>query len=573
MHLPVEIGLDGSVNYGLSHSGHDHGEHEDHDGHDDHDDHEGHEEHDEHNEGEKDSKWSVHPSIIFGGDKIERVLSKHKVNKPRDSKTLVRADDAKGYIVINNTKITAGLGLDLDYHLPTEGSLIGIGLSANRGTKKYSEQHISSLSDKSSLISLKAPRSIEDLSKWSTGDRLTFGVTGGLTFMSHFGLEPFFHAGPLFHAGGSWVVKIKKTDETSIDLRISKSKIRALAIEVDSIFISAELEKFKGQDKFFSFNFDLGNVEAQVALAKLYEGDLKYAQKLMEVENSGIERLLKGYSLSSGSSKVSNFSFPFLFGASKAKSKIMSYSEEENFFEESVTKIYSSTSSIEKTTRGVLSNHKMALNNFYASYANEWHIDHPHVAFGGTYKWMYEKDKVKAKTILKKLEKLSKIIGKHSALEMKFDQKDLGYFRVEFDTQISNKDTLQVMGLPGDDQTIVYNLFSNINTNADKYIAKHFNNYDHSELCPILRKMACFRKVHKKTKKAIYEMQSMAFKMRKLFIKKDYKDWANAYVKWGSLLTSNQFVFQSVIKALKNTKMKLSVMGESYADQYFELEL
>jgi len=578
LHLPVEIGLDGSTHYGYG--GHNHSEEEHHDDHDDHDedhhDEDGHEDHDDDHdddhEDEHESKWSIHPSLIFGGDKISRVMALDKVLVGSRNGEVQRTNGSKGFIVIKNTKITAGLGLDLDYHLPTSG-LFGIGISAVKGSNKYSERFIQNLEDKKNLKPLKAPKTLEDLKSWTTGDRLVFGATGGFTLMSHFGMEPFFHAGPLYHAGGSWLVKVKKLNDTKIELRIIKNKVEALAIEADGIFVSAEVEKFDGQDKFMSFIFDLSNLNAEIALEKLYKGDLKYAQMLMTQENTGVTRQTKGSSLSSGKSKIVKFSLPFFFGASKAKAKLSSYGNEEDLERNSKTKVYTSVVSVETTTRGILSRHKMAIKNFYANFADEWHVDHQHVSFGGAFKWMYEKDKVRAKTVMNKLEKLQKITGMYKSLDLKLPKEKLGYFRVEFDTNISNKDTLKIMGLPENKQASVQEFFATAKTNSHNLIVDYFMTRNPKELCPILSTKKCMKKMKRKSVEALNELSQLSLRMKKLFQEKKYKEWTKVYAKWGSQLISNQFVFKSVLSELKKTKYSISIKGEKVATQTLKLKL
>ena len=579
LHLPVEIGLDGSTHYGYG--GHSHSDHEDHEDHEEHDDHDGehdedgheeHEDHDEEEHEESESNWSLHPSLIFGGDVISRTLALDKVLVGSRNGEIQQTNGSKGFLVIKNTKITAGLGLDLDYHLPTTG-LIGIGISKVKGSKKYSEQFVKSLKDKDQLKSMKAPRTLKDLEKWTIGDKLVFGVNGGFTLMSHFGIEPFFHAGPLYHAGGSWVVKIKKLDDSKMELRISKSKVKALAIEVDGIFISAETEKFNGQDNFMSFIFDLSTLNAEIALEKLYKGDLKYAQSLMAQKNSGVTRQTKGGSLTAGTTKMIKFSLPFFFGASKAKAKLSSYGNEEDLVRNSKTKVYSSIVGIETSTKGILSKHKMAIKNFYANFADEWHVDHQHVSFGGSFKWMYEKDKVRSKTVMNKLEKLQKLTGMYKSLDLTLPEKKLGYFRVEFDTNISDKDTLKLMGLPENKQAPVEEFIATAKSNSHFLIKEYFQTKDSKDLCPILSARKCMKKMKKKTREAFSKLNGLSLKMKKLFVEKKYKQWTEAYATWGSHLISNQFVFKAVLSELKKTKFEISLKGEKIATQKLKLKL
>ncbi len=566
LHLPVEIGLDGSINYGYNTpwgDGHDHDDHDDHDNHDDHND-----------EGEHSSNWSIHPSIIFGGDHISRTLALDKVLSPSRSGEIEGTSGSKGFLVIKNTKITAGLGLDFDYHIPSiQAGLVGIGLSVTKGSSRYTEQFIDKLENKSSLKRLVAPKTIDDLKNWTNGDRLVLGVTGGVTFMSHVGVEPLVHAGPLFHVGGSWILKIKKLNHSKIELSLTNSKIKALAIETDGIFASAELERFKGQDQFMIFEIDLTSTNALIALEKLYKGDLTYAQNLSNQSTAGIVNIAKGKSLSKGNSRIFNLSIPFVFGASFSKSKITSYGSESNFSRNSKTQIYSSVASVESSTRGVLSNHKMSLKNFYATFADEWHVDHQHLSFGGTFKWLYEKDSVSEKNVLSKLKSLKKVTGMYKALEIKIPKRKLGYFRMEFDTNISNKDTLKIMGLPESSQLTISDLFVMIKSNSEKMIDNFFKSKNVRNLCKKLEKRDCLRRYKFRTKKALSKIQAISIHMKKLFKEKKYQEWTQSYAKWGSYLTTNQFVFKSVLQELKSTKYTLSVQGEKVATQKLRLKL
>lgn len=61
--------------------------------------------------------------------------------------------------------------------------------------------------------------------------------------------------------------------------------------------------------------------------------------------------------------------------------------------------------------------------------------------------------------------------------------------------------------------------------------------------------------------------------MQTLFLEKKYQEWTQVYAKCGSNLISNQFVFKSVLKELKNTKFSLSMKGEKVAEQSFKFNL
>jgi hypothetical protein len=416
---------------------------------------------------------------------------------------------------------------------------------------------------------LVAPTTLSELEQWAVGDRLVIGATGGVIFHTFAGIEPIAHLGPIASVQGSWRVHLQKINENELAVSVTKSKLTSYGIELDGTFVSSSLEKFKENENTLAMKLDLSAVSGEVALNRIYRGDFRYAQQLIANKIIGAKGVRQSKGLTQGKSRSLSFNFPFLFGANSGKAHVDTWSDETNLETDDPATIVMSVISKEKSTRGIISNHKKELSNFYATYINEKHGDHWDTVLAGSYKWLYEKDDVKADTLKSKLKKLAHQTGIYQLENVSFPEKNLGYFRAEFDISLSRLDVLRSMRTENSRGIYVAAQERSLALVEQTILQK-----DHKEFCPLLEKASeCVSKFRREVIQAFRELSQLGLDMGIAYRSKDWKGLTLSLATWGGLFTSNQFIMQALLPDLGGAQSKLKVIGEKVAAKSMLLSL
>ena len=241
LHLPVRIEPSGEILFGYENPFSESTGHADHEESDTED--QGSEEHTD--ESNNHSKFHIAPVLVFGGDYINRLISKDET-KENSNLSAQKSDGTSGYLLVKNSKLVLGAGLELGRHLSIEPFGVGVGLVYSKNQSSYSEIHINNKSELNRI--LKLPGSFKDFSQWRKNEKLSFNSNGSIIFNFGFGIDPIIHGGVIASASGTWALKLQKKDDQTLLVSIASIETKSIGIEVDGTFMSLTSEKLKAAE-------------------------------------------------------------------------------------------------------------------------------------------------------------------------------------------------------------------------------------------------------------------------------------------------------------------------------------
>lgn len=568
LHLPVRIEPSGEILFGYENpfsESNEHAEHEESDT-EDHES-EGHEsEEHEAEESTNHSKFHIAPVLVFGGDYVNRLISKDET-KENNNLSAQKSDGTSGYLLVKNSKLVLGAGLELGRHLALEPFGVGMGLVYSKNQTSYSEIHINNKSE--SNRSLKLPGSFKEFSHWRKNEKLSFNSNGSIIFNFGFGIDPIIHGGVIASASGTWALKLQKKDDETLHVSIASIETKSIGIEVDGTFMSLAAEKLKAAEKGMSFNLNMNSPLAIDALKSFYKGDLRTIQKLTQ-DTSLATNVINSSGELKGAGQSLSFNLPFIFGSGISKYKMQSFSlaKGNNFDEKVLTSIVSK----EKNTKGIFSNHKKEIDQFSTTFINELHGDHRDLFYAANYKWHYEKDEVKARVVKSKLRELFIQTGFRELNKLNFQDSDLGHFRISFDISFTEYDLFELINfLKSDNRGLVNKL--------EKAIQGTISDDNITEFCPSARndqnsfydKTRCVETIKTKSAALLQKLQNLAQKAAVSIKSSKHQEATKDMSQLGSLLVTNQFLLKEALANLFDVKISLSIEGEKVKRQTFSL--
>lgn len=561
LHLPVRIEPSGEILFGYENpfqkdESVEEGEHSDHDS----------EDHSEEAESHNHSKYHIAPVLVFGGDQISRLISKEEA--PENKKFEAQKCDGKtGYILVKNSKLILGAGVELGQHFELAPFGAGLGLVYTKNQTTYSEIHL--LDRKEKDRTLKLPGSFQDFSEWRKNEKLSYNSSGSIIFNIGVGIDPVIHGGVIAAASGTWAVKLQKQDEETLQVSVTSVKAVSFGIEVDGTLVGAATEKLKAVEKGLSFSLNMRSPQAVAALKKFYQGDLRSIQKLVS-DSTLAKNVITNEGELNGTGQSLSFNLPYLFGAGVSKYKVQSFqsSKSENLDEQVLTSIVSK----EENTKGILSNHKKEIEQFSTTFINELHDDHRDLFYAANYKWHYEKDEVKAATVKKKLKDLSIQTGFEELNELNLPQSDLGHFRISLDISFTEYDIFELINFIKADK-------GQLKNTLDKSIEKTITAGNALDFCPnmqntetsILNYAQCIEETKFKTASLLKKVKALAEKAEVFVKTKKNKEATKEISQLGFLMARNQFLLKETMANLFDAKITLSIEGENVKRHNFSL--
>jgi hypothetical protein len=558
LHLPVRIESSGEILFGYEwpfSSGDEH-EHE-----------EGHDEGAESKSGNS-NEFHIAPSILFGGDIINRIISRDVLTDMTVGVgTVTEAKNGKGFIHIKNSKLLFGLGIEIDRHLTVGAFGAGLGLAYTKNHTSYSEVQLNTLQERGREIVL--PGNFQDFAKWRVNEKLAYATSGSIIFNLGIGIDPIIHGGAIASASGMWVVRLKKIDQNQLNVSISSSKSYSYGIEVDGVIFGLSTEKLKSAEKGLNFNINMNSPEVANALKRIYKGDFRAIQKLSENEDL-VKSFKSSESISKGRGRTALLNIAYLFGVGSSKYFIDSFQttlghdQDEGF-------AYTSIITKEKFTRGILSQHKKEVDQFATTYVDEVDEHGREQFFSANFKWHYEKDEVRAAVVMSKLKELSLEVGIEKLNALKINNRRLGHFRISFDASFSESDIVGILNLLSQDKK-----FATLKKNATKNIENYLNKNSYEDLCPSLsdseddeddKKSLCFSELEQQTSGLLAKMNKLSKLVVGNIVSKKHEVAVSNFSQIGSMMVKNQFIFKELVRGLPDVEISLSVEGEKVAKQ------
>ena len=563
IHTPIHIGFDGTLSLTFMH-GH---------------------------SGSHGLEYSMSPIVLVNGDKIKRLV---KLGEQESSVPLPVDDpnDGLGYRLIRKKAFDIGLGIAP--HAGVFNVVGGAALMGHRGKSKYYDRFIKYQSDLEKPHHLKVPLSLEKLNDWKVGDQLVFAHIGGISFHLFAGYDPFIFLGPAYRALGEWKVHLKKVDDHTIKYDLVNEKIKSFGIEMEGTFTKIDLENFHTKENYFTFLFDLSEPGIPDVFKEALHGDVKKAQELSHQEVPGVTTFVEGISESHGNRYTRMVSFPFLYGASSSKNKVINTSFEKDLENGYTIKTNIALREKRSATFGRLSKHKLKTEFFVATHEksipsnaidfpdhfedvdhegadgislidfkkvknNRIEDDECYHQFGGTQKWVYESDQISGEKLEHKIEKLGRQYGFES-LAFHFPHEKLGYVRIELSVMLSQGFLGKVMEVSRDSYD-----YHKLLDNSKLKIHDYFANDGKLNLCKSHSRKTCERMILEETEQKLDSVLLITEKMRRSFAEHRFESFVNSYSKLGELIAHNRFILQSFIKLFhKGVVVDFELVGERF---------
>lgn len=556
LHLPVRIESTGEVVFGFEKPAGESHQQEEHEG--------------EHNEEEHAAEAAFHiaPSIVLGADAISRIISKDSLEEKTSAASIKKSDGRSGFIHVKNTRLIIGAGLDLETHLNVPPFGAGLGLVYTKNQNVYSETHIRDLSEKKRT--LKLPSGLADFREWRTDEKLIYLSAGSVIFNAGIGIDPIVHGGVIASATGTWIVKLQKMDDLTLNASVTSIKATSFGVEVEGVVVGVGAEKIKAVEKGLNFLVDLSSPEASAALREFYKGDFRSLQKLAE-RNTSVRLNSHSTGLTTGSGTNATFNLPFLFGAGVSKYKLQSFQHDQGEDEEH---IYTGIVSREESTKGVWSNHKKEVEQFSTTLVEE--KDSGETFYAANYKWHYEKDEVKAEVVRKKLQELAGKTGLVQLSSLKTEENNLGHFRISFDISLTEHDIFESINLLKNALRL-----KTLKLSIEKKIESAVTIGTVSTYCPALPHSdeilespvtRCVAEMKSKTTLQLKKLSQLARETAKFIVSKNYKASTNTYSQLGAILVKNPFLLPEVLPVMEDADLSFSVAGEKVFQQTINLK-
>lgn len=493
-------------------------------------------------------------------------LEKKIINQTHGGSDLILDDFRGGFRVIQNKSVSIGNPPIWNFIIPVG---IPVGLNLNIDTQVTTDRFIQNKAELENLPRVSIPLRPKDLASWKTGDNLSFGADGGIGFSVGVGWGVV-GAGPYFFAQGSWYIYVEKTDTNSAYLKITNGNLHSLGAAAGSSFVSIGIEKFQQADTGFSFNYDLTDPKAILAYEDAIRGNIEPTEKLADAPNAtAVQRRATHKNAFMGFMRNWYFGLPLFWNSTAASGKVYVINQERLHADQTKSLVRYAVSVNESATNGIASNRKRTIRNFYA-----YHYSHAGLrgrnshGYSGEFIWGHEQEKMSQKQFQKAFNKLLTELNLKTRLGMQIPNEKFGYLNIQFETKLPEETTNALIAKASGSPEEVHALFKG---SAQSEIEQYFmNGTDPDGICIKSSRNTENESIPKCRARLIRESneatQLAALELRLMESAKisDPESFVKHFAEFGKQLTENRFVFDGVLKLVKESpiEMSLSMEGE-----------
>ena len=536
--LPIMIGFDGMVMYGIAYEHHSMSgmSHMDHT----------HDSDMRHSGMHQGVAWHFMPMISFGGDKLKKVI---KLGHELCDET--GCGDA--YKIARSSHLDMGAGVMLMGLMPSHW-FVHAGVMPMIGGDHYTEVHVNSYEKTKRKVGLKIPSSLSELDDWKIGDTLSYGTRGGVMGSAGVGFTIFSQASAMYMYQNIKRVKYQKVGSSLLKLDIARDHKNAEGFLAGTPLTFAMAHVLQQKQKINSMIFDFSQPSAIEKFRDFLSGklDVRTAQSL----RAGIHAMHTGKNKTRGSMANAIAGVPFLYQIERDIMSSHTKSHTEDFLPQSHSKglSYTAMNASSKNTRGILSHHKRDHMMFMAMLTDLLDSGNHYM---GSFKWFYENDKVSANSLKDKIYKISDFYGLMlPSLDHLYFQ-ERAYVRAEIDIDFNNH-TLD---------TILYKINTQSVTDTQNSLRTEVEQFFISDAHPTRickHKQNCQQRVLDKTKKICAKIFFVANKIEAYRYNDKKTKLSKAIAELGKLLTKNRFILHYFTDKLFEAKVTLSVSGECF---------
>jgi hypothetical protein len=510
--------------------------------------------------------WHLMPMLHIGGDYYKRVISLSS------SDTIEVNDTRDGFVLIENKTIQAGGGLMLMAMPPISwGGFLHAGIMPYKGGHVFRMKKTSNPKTES-IRSMVTPYSLRDLNNWSIADKLSYSTQGGVMFSAGLGITILTDFSYSYMAQGTWITTIAKVGKTKALVSIKNKSMKMFMSNIGTTIAYLQKHKFNNADKSFNFIFDLSKSEGLQAYKDMIRGNIVTAQNLIRSEIGGVRPVSYTQTNSFGRMRSFSYGVPFLYKDTSMVGNTISQSVTENFLNNSKMNMEMSMFMRSRKSSGVSSNHRDTGFVFMGHHHELIQNNKKSDSIGGSFKWYFQNENSSPWYIKSRLNRAISILGleKIDGLQLDGLPKKLNFVRGEIDIPLTKKQILKVIDLAEDK-----NLYNNMYSRA--YIA--MNDYfripgNYKKICPLKRHRftGCKKKIYNNTWSKLSKIPRLLPKLMSAYKAKDRTNFSKHLTKLGEYMLANRFVFKEVFRQIGETpKAKLKLMGSKISRTTIDL--
>jgi hypothetical protein len=468
----------------------------------------------------------------------------------------------KGFMVQKYFRYALGLGAKGVFNFPNVAGLqslvnFSIGLMPTLEKTTLFKYYVQNKED-ISKIKRQIPHKAKNLNHWIAGDNVFYESTGGAVFIASAGI-PFLSVGTTIALEGSWRYYIEKGDGKKIFISVSKVTTKS-ALAFVGTAVSSLGEKFLKDDGIgFSYEIDLSNESAAMALEDLIKGNFIPIQKMAKDDSNFFVQDIESqnYQLT-GKVKIFNLGLPFI---NLTASSGHYFSHSNIHLLESGLKIENEYGIFSQEIIGkTFSRHKNRIKSFYGGVTKITDSNNKLISIDNKiqFNWYFEKDHFKNNSFNRAIEQIIQDTSLENLRLKSFETEKFGYAQINFKTETDAHFTNAITGANKK------NIFANIQKNMQTYINSYFEGKDTYDLCNLLDKFrSCKNHYREESLSALSEIMEMTTDL-KYQLGIDNLAFAKSYAKIGKLAWSNPFIFKAVFEQMKKCGSTLlyEVSGE-----------
>ncbi|MEE2744713.1 MAG: hypothetical protein VYD54_12445 [Bdellovibrionota bacterium] len=542
-YVPIYFGLDGSIKYTVGIGGHEVRGHNDMSGY-----------------GTFAKGLGFMPLVYGGIGKFSRTVNLgNSEYGPSDNVLQKNNDQNNSYKIAKSRGIGIGPGFGIGFAPGNWGILggeVSFGIIPKIGGSVYTERVVPNKLAIRSLKNLSIPKNLQELDLWNVGDSMSYSAFGGINISGGVASTIFASAGLNYSAEGNWNVSLKKVGEDQLIAMITKGKSSSFGAGGGTTFTGLSTGIFKNRDKNFTFLFDFQEPEAVIAFKQMIRGKLTTAQELSLQSHGGVKWIKRVTNLVKGGVIELSGGIPFLAKGVRSWGKMHTLSKTYEMEEKKIIS-HMTVVSDEMKTSGVASSNKARLFHFFGNHQT-YKSDTSKEHFAGTFKWVYQNDRLKGKKLKNEIEKLIKKFGFANDLRIDIPEEKLGFVTASFEININQEglENLLSKDISSFSKRALYR-------NIDQVL---LNEKDRKIFCKTKTFLNTCKKILKRrSAKALRKAQKHLKRMKWLLNSYVPRKFTRELALFGREMMKNRFVFQSLLREVgeESLKVKLSIQGEN----------
>jgi len=389
------------------------------------------------------------------------------------------------------------------------------------------------------------PSTARGADSMTQGDSVTYLNTGGIMFSAATGLGVV-GIGPSAIAQGTWETYIEKIDNERVYVKITKGKLASLSMSTGVAIVQLSVTAFKNRDDGFSYLYNLNTQDGRRAYEDAIRGNIIASDMISRkrpknlVEKAPVLKVSTFTSINTGRFIGASMGLPIIWNSTYTKGNINSYSTTDFHINNKTARahygIYSENKNFQLWNR-----HRETDLMFYGAKYIVKSKEETDAGTFGRFTYAYRNEQATHRKVNKAFSDLIQHTGIDELEVLIPEDNDLGYAGFEFNTTLSEDNTLRLMKVATQQNE---NYFQSI---AERYLREYRQRGDAYNYCRGIATGICWNRLENETQTAMSEMHKYLEEMAVLKTK-DARGYAAAYGRFGRAMSKNHFAFRTALE-------------------------